>query len=122
MARENTGATTVHYMRLQPGPFNAIQKGEKSYEFRLNDQKRRFIRVGDTIVFSKMPELFDEITVEVTSLNHRMSFDDLYEVIKESYPRLTRPRFVGDLRKYYTRSDEDKYGVLAIGIRLRKKS
>ena len=41
----------VHYMRLNPKPFEKIASGRKTCELRLNDEKRKLISVGDTIIF-----------------------------------------------------------------------
>ena len=38
-----------HEMSLWPGPFAKIADGTKRYELRLHDEKRRLIKVGDTI-------------------------------------------------------------------------
>ena len=40
-----------HNMRLNHDPFVLIEKGSKTIELRLNDEKRSKIKVGDTIVF-----------------------------------------------------------------------
>lgn len=45
-----------HKMGLYEGPFNSIKLGKKTVEVRLNDQKRRNLRKGDNIEFSKLPE------------------------------------------------------------------
>ena len=40
-------------MKLQKSPFERIKKGTKTVEFRLYDEKRRKINIGDQIEFSK---------------------------------------------------------------------
>ena len=42
----------MHTMKLLPTPYAMIQSGRKTIELRLDDQKRRQIRVGDGIVFT----------------------------------------------------------------------
>lgn len=39
----------IHYMKLYNEPFQMIKKGEKTIELRLNDEKRRKLKKGDTI-------------------------------------------------------------------------
>ena len=39
-----------HYINLNPEPFEMIRSGKKTIELRLNDEKRKTISVGDTIV------------------------------------------------------------------------
>lgn len=44
-------------MKLQKSPFEKIKNGTKTVEFRLYDEKRRKINIGDQIEFSKLPDL-----------------------------------------------------------------
>ena len=46
----------IHEMSLNPAPFEKIKNGEKSIEIRLYDEKRRGVKIGDIIIFSKLPE------------------------------------------------------------------
>lgn len=50
----------IHIMRLQEQPFGAIASNEKTIELRLYDQKRRGLRVGDIIEFSRVDENVSE--------------------------------------------------------------
>lgn len=36
----------IHNMRLNPSPFEAIRSGKKTIEIRLNDEKRKQVKVG----------------------------------------------------------------------------
>lgn len=47
----------IHRMKLNESPFERIKDGTKTIEFRLYDEKRRQIKIGDQIEFSKLPEL-----------------------------------------------------------------
>ena len=58
----------LHKMRLNESPFERIKNGTKTIEFRLYDEKRRQIKIGDKIEFSKLPELQETILVEVLEL------------------------------------------------------
>ena len=46
----------IHYMKLKKDPFEAIRSGEKIYELRLLDVKRKQIKVDDHIVFKKLED------------------------------------------------------------------
>lgn len=46
----------LHKMKLQQSPFERIKEGKKSVEFRLFDEKRKQIKIGDQIEFSKLPQ------------------------------------------------------------------
>ena len=43
----------LHKMKLNKSPFERIKNGTKTIEFRLFDEKRQQIKVGDKIEFSK---------------------------------------------------------------------
>ena len=50
-----------HEMKLNAKAFVDVKTGRQKYETRLFDEKRRKISVGDTIIFSKLPELNEKI-------------------------------------------------------------
>jgi len=107
----------THRMRLHPDPFDRIRSGQKTDELRLNDEKRRLIKIGDRIEFSKRPDFQEKLTVEVVSLNTYPDFATLYEGVKERYPTSDKNDFIKDLRQYYSPEDEAEFGALEIGIR-----
>ena len=45
-----------HTMKLKEDPFERMKNGTKTIEFRLYDEKRRKIKVGDEIEFFKLPK------------------------------------------------------------------
>ena len=55
----------IHKMKLQEDPFERIKNGTKTVEFRLYDEKRQTIQIGDEIEFSKLPELQEKLLVKV---------------------------------------------------------
>ena len=58
----------LHKMKLNESPFERIKNGTKTIEFRLYDEKRQKIKVGDKIEFSKLPDLDEKILVEVLDI------------------------------------------------------
>lgn len=66
-------------MGLYSEYFHSIKEGKKQVEVRLNDEKRRKINVGDTIVFIKVPEQNEMIKVQVTELRKYDTFKDMYK-------------------------------------------
>ncbi|OKO88395.1 hypothetical protein BRO54_3662 [Geobacillus proteiniphilus] len=48
---------------------------------RLNDEKRRKIKIGDTIEFIKVPEENEVLKIEVLELRNYDTFKELYEDI-----------------------------------------
>ncbi len=106
----------THFMQLSLSAFGAFSEGKKRVEMRLYDPKRQKIAVGDDIVFT-CPER-GKLKVKVSGIKIFKSFAQLYEV----YPptelgyadgQCARPE---DMRAYYAREDEQKYGVVAIEV------
>lgn len=70
-------------MRLHPKPFDEIKLGFKTTEVRLNDTKRKAIKVGDTIKFLKRPKLKESIVVKVKRIRHIHDYKGLEEYYSE---------------------------------------
>jgi len=107
-------------MRLRDEPFDSILKGEKTVELRLLDEKRRAIKAGDRIVFSRMDNSDDKFEVEVTKLTTAPSFVELFKTIDPSaggWPvGTTAEQATEDMDKYYSREEQARYGVVGIEI------
>ncbi len=112
----------THTMRLFPSPFELIKSGRKTIELRLYDEKRRKIKIGDVITFIKIDGPNEVLTAEVVDLFVFDSFDELYRrlpLLKCGYTEeniaSASPR---DMDTYYTKEQQEKYGVVGIEIRL----
>lgn len=105
-----------HEMRLHEGPFNRINSGIKTVEYRLNDEKRRQIKVNDTITFYKRPEEVKTIKVKVVELRYYNTLLDMYTDTFEGYLNnmYKSPQAVVDDTPYYTEEEVKKYGCVAI--------
>lgn len=102
-------------MRLHPGPFEAIKSGKKLVEFRLYDEKRRELKVGDLIEFSKRPDLSEKIKARIVGLLVYGSFADLYDDIHEKFILdWEREAFVNSFEEYYPKEEQAKFGVVGI--------
>lgn len=111
---------TNHNMKLNESPFNLIKNGEKEIEYRLNDEKRQKLNIGDTITFSKLPDEDEKITVIVTDLK---KFDNLCEMFEATFKQYLfkyydNPEQVVESITYYSNEEVQKYGCLAIYIKL----
>ena len=49
----------IHNMHLHPEPLEKIRAGHKTIEFRLYDEKRQRIQIGDKIVFTNAGDKSD---------------------------------------------------------------
>ena len=108
-----------HRMRLHNGPFMRIKNGTKTIEMRLNDEKRQLIKVGDIIEFQNRITL-EIINAVVTNLYIFNSFSELYEHFDKVSIGYDRNDFANpdDMEQYYSKEEQDKYGVLAIEVNL----
>ena len=109
---------TVHEMRLHNSPFKLIKNGSKTIELRLNDEKRKLIKVGDIIRFTNRVTL-EELDAEVINLYSYPSFEELYKYfdkVSMGYDanEVANPN---DMEQYYTKENQEKYGVIAIEIK-----
>ena len=109
----------IHIMKLKDKYFDYIKYGTKEYEIRLNDSKRRNIKIGDFIEFQKEPLLEEKIIMIVDDLFYYHNFIEMTNEIDIKYladKHITKEDFINDLNKYYPKENQDKYGVVAIKI------
>lgn len=109
---------TTHEMRLHPRPFNNIREGRQTIESRLYDEKRQQIQVGDHIVFSLRPDYVEKVEAEVVELLRAPTFAALFALRPQAEFGNESPPDVEKMFEYYSKEDEQKYGV--VGIRFRK--
>ena len=109
-------------MKLLKSPYERISSGKKTIEIRLYDEKRQKLNVGDTIEFSKLPDLKDKVKVKIVALLRYKSFKDLVNDFGMEYyghPKdYSVEEFVNRIYTIYSKEKEQKYGVLGIKIRL----
>lgn len=104
----------IHEMKLKESPFERIKNGKKTIEFRLYDEKRKKIKIGDKIEFSKLPNLQETILVEVVDLYKEDSFENLFSKLYSDKEKINEK--VNTMHTYYSPENEKKYGVLGIKI------
>jgi|SRR5690625_360179 len=119
--RERIEFSMDHKMSLFTEPFYSIQNGKKMYEVRLNDEKRRKIKVGDCIEFVKIPNYDETLHVKVQELRTYATFKEMYKDIPfhlfdcEGW---TLEEMIDGTFEIYTKEQERKWGTLAIKIAL----
>ena len=108
-----------HVMKLQPNYYNYILKGTKRIEIRLFDEKRRVIKIGDTIKFLKEPKLEESFNVKVIDLLRYNTFEALlkdYDISILADKSMIKEELIDDLEQYYPKEKQEQYGVLGIKI------
>ena len=108
-----------HSMSLAAEPFEMLKNGSKQLELRLFDEKRRAVSFGDVIVFSKLPERSESISVKVTGLLKARTFYEIASIVDPSclgYPKAEPSVLAERMRAYYSIAEETANGVLGIKI------
>ena len=106
----------IHKMKLKADPFENIKNGTKTIEFRLYDEKRQKIKIGDKIEFSKLPDLQEKILVDVLDIYKDRTFRELFEKLIENNEEIERK--TKSMYQFYSKEQEEQYGV--IGIKIKK--
>ena len=106
----------IHKMKLNESTFERIKNGTKTIEFRLYDEKRQQIKIGDQIEFSKLPDLQEKLLVDVTELYREDTFENLFRKLYTDKYEINRR--TKSMEQYYSYEKEKEYGVLGIKIAL----
>ena len=110
----------LHKMKLQEDPFERIKNGTKTVEFRLYDEKRQTIQIGDEIEFSKLPELQEKLLVKVIDLYREDSFEKLFKKVFVGEDEEKIIEKAKSMNRFYTPEQEKEYGVVGIKIEVIK--
>ncbi len=120
----------VLVMRLSDDMFEAVKNGTKTVEIRLFDEKRKHVDIGDYIDFRKLSDETQRVLMKVTDLRLGQSFEEIFREydFKRGYVLRYPPEALGSpanadcrslvkgMYKYYTKEQEEKYGVIAIEL------
>ena len=108
-------------MKSLKEPFDLIKSGQKHIEIRLYDEKRKNLKVNDSIVFLKSPDCKDKVKVKVTHLARYSSLSELFNQIPSEnfgWDSKSIDWMLNKMYKIYTKDQENKYGIIAISIQL----
>lgn len=111
-------------VHLHPDVYEIVKQGSKNVEARVNDEKRRKLKVGDTLIFLKRPLEEENCKARVTDLKYFDTFEqmgknyDFKRLYLESY---TMDMWLKELSRFYSDEEIKKYGVVAIEFELEKK-
>ena len=109
----------LYEMNLQKAPFDLIKNGQKTIEMRLCKNNRDKIQRGDHIVFHNEKD-GEKLEVLVLNMHKYPSFKELYENHKKESLGYRSDEIANpdDMLIYYSKEDIEKYGVLAIEIKV----
>lgn len=108
-------------MKLNKDPFDKMKSGKKIIEIRLYDDKRQQINIGDSIVFTKLPNNKETLTVEVVGLFRYPKIADLvsdFNMAYFGYPsNYDKDEFTNSIYSIYTPEQENEHGILGIKVK-----
>lgn len=109
----------LHEMKLQAIYFEKMRAGQKTFEVRLFDDKRKKIAVGDEIVFKKEPELAESLRMRVVGMEIFESFEEMAVTLPPralGFDDKSKAEIVETYHSFYSADDEKKFKVVAIKL------
>ncbi len=108
-------------MKLMTKYFDYIKYGSKRIELRLNDEKRKNIKIGDEIIFEELIDNPRYLKTRVIDLYYENSFNDLIEkynieLFADKY--VYKEELIKILNDIYSQEEQEKYGIVGIRIEL----
>lgn len=115
---------TLKNMHLNSGPFERIDSGAQSIEVRINDEKRKALKIGDEIEFELRGSPERKFNARIVELFHYKTFAELYgsRPVDEFGRGESVDELVESIFKIYTKEEETKFGVVGIRLELVKWS
>ena len=108
----------THTLRLDTLYFEKIKEGRKTVEMRRFDEKRQKIAVGDTLLFADRADPTHILETRVVALHRFRDFAELYRAIPHTALGYGEgePADPADMEAYYSKEEQEKYGVVGIEI------
>ena len=106
----NIDMNSIYEMNLCSKPFDSIVNHGKTIEMRLDYEKRKAIKIGDIIRFTKNSTK-EQIDCLVTNIYRYKTFDEMYkhhDKIALGYKE-DEPANPEDMLEYYTQENIEKY-------------
>lgn len=117
-------------MHLADEPYAQMEQEKKLVEFRLFDEKRRRIDIGDRIEFVRIGHEKERLFRDVAGFCVGEDFEDLFDCyldgigVLSEHPEacgcdrpITPKEFAKSMHAYYSPEKEKKYSVMAISVR-----
>lgn len=109
-----------HNMNLNPTYFDLIQSGEKVFEGRLNDEKRKNFNVGDKITFHKEPERVETMQAIILDKYFFSSFEEMANELDKSklgFKNNSKQEMIDIYHSFYAKEEEQKYGIVVFKVK-----
>ena len=111
----------TYNMKLMTKYFDCIKHGSKKIELRLNDEKRKNIKIGDEIIFEEVADNPRYLKTRVIDLYYENNFNDLiekYDIELFADKNTTKEELIKILNDIYSQEEQKKYGIVGIRIEL----
>lgn len=108
-------------VHLHPEVFDIVMDGKKNVEVRVNDEKRRQLKVGDTLLFLKRPDEDEQVRAVIKNLVYFSNFSevvDSYEMERIYLKETTKEEYIQLMGQFYTDEEVSINGVVAIEFEL----
>lgn len=104
-------------VHLDEEMFKLVESGIKNVEVRVNDEKRRKLKVGDKLIFLKMPNGDERIEKFVKKLEYYNNFSELvehYEMKRLYLDSCTKEEYLKFMSRFYSAEEIKNDGIVAI--------
>ena len=111
----------VNVMHLDPRLFDLVRCHSKTVEVRLNDEKRKSIKVNDYIYFVRNSQRPQVLKAQVIGIQHFASFDEVYSSYDPAvlgFRGVTMMEYLENMYTIYSDQDEYNYGIVAFQIKV----
>ena len=98
-------------VHLHSDVFDIVKNGKKDIEVRINDEKRRQLKVGDTLVFLRRPNDDEEIRTKVVGLEYYDYFENLvdhYDMERIYLSGYTKEQYLNEMKRFYTIEEQEE--------------
>lgn len=99
--------------------FEIVEQGIKDLEVRANDEKRRKLKIGDTLIFLKRPEEKESIKAKVTNLEYFNTLEEVvnnYEMDRIITKDYNKESYIELMKRFYSDEEIDNYGIVVISF------
>jgi ASC-1-like (ASCH) protein len=111
---------TKHSLGVQEKYYNLIKSGEKIYEGRLNDEKRKLIEIGDIITIQKDPGRQESFDVKVEDKLHFKNFFEMAQSLGSApigFKGMKAEEVANIYQEFYSQEKQNQFGVVAIRLK-----
>ena len=111
----------IYNMKLMSKYFDYIKYGSKRIELRLNDEKRKKIKIGDKIIFQDLSDnsrFLDTRVIDLYYDNNFSSLIDKHNIELFADASISKEELLLRLNEIYSKNAQKQYGVVGIKLEI----